>query len=82
MSLTGEDIRRLEEEQAKISKKLVVVDTMQFFEIEIPADLDAEFYVDSEACRKICADKILSQMTDLKLDRTMKWDAEKEKWID
>lgn len=70
--LTGEDIRRLEEEEAAKPKKLLIIDTMQFFEIEIPVDLDAEHYVDSDECREICAEKILSQMTDLKLERIEK----------
>lgn len=67
--ITGDDIRRMEEEQAAKPHKLLIIDTMQFFEIEIPVDVDADYYVGTEECRKICADKILSQMTDLKLER-------------
>lgn len=70
--LTGEDIRRLEDEAAKVAKKLVVIDTMQFFEIEIPEDVDPETLLDSDECRQECADRILNQTTDLKLDRILR----------
>lgn len=68
--ITQEDIDRLEEEAAQVPKQLLIIDTMQFFEIEIPKDQDPEKFVDSDICRQICADKILGGMTDLKLERT------------
>lgn len=67
--LTGDDIRRLEEEHNAVPQKLVVIETMQYFEIEIPADMDTDQFIASEDCRKQCADKILSQTTDLTLER-------------
>lgn len=70
--ITGEDIQRLEEEQNNQPKKLVVIDTMQFFEIEIPEDVDAEEFLNSDECRQECADRILNQTTDLKLDRILR----------
>lgn len=72
--ITGEDIRRMEEEAENQPKKLLIIDTMQFFEIEIPADVDAEHFVNSDLCRQVCADKITSGMTDLKLERVEKTD--------
>ncbi|CBW47005.1 hypothetical protein [Roseovarius sp. 217 phage 1] len=70
--ITGDDIRRLEEEAANKPKKLLIIDTMQFFEIEIPEDVDPESFLDSDLCRQVCADKILSGMTDLEINRVMK----------
>ncbi|UAT28856.1 hypothetical protein PP753_gp17 [Dinoroseobacter phage vB_DshP-R7L] len=69
--ITGDDIRRLEEEEAKKKKKLVIIDTMQFFEIEIPEDVDADAFVNSDLCRQVCADKILGGTTDLSIDRVL-----------
>ncbi|ANJ20757.1 hypothetical protein HYO99_gp23 [Roseobacter phage RD-1410W1-01] len=69
--LTGEDIDRMREEAASQPTKLVVIDTQQFFEIEIPADVDPEFFVNSETCRKECAERILNQTTDLNVDRVL-----------
>jgi hypothetical protein len=52
-----------------LKTKLLIIDTMQFFEIEVPADTDPETFINSEECRKECADRILNQTTDLCLDR-------------
>lgn len=69
--ITAEDIQRFKEMEEDTPKKLVVIDTGQFFEIEVPADIDTEEFLDSEECRKICADKILDQTTDLIIDRVL-----------
>lgn len=69
--LTGEDIQRLEDEANKQPKKLLIIDTQQFFEIEIPEDVDAEWFLNSDECRQKCADRILNQTTDLKLDQIL-----------
>lgn len=79
--ITGEDIDRCIEE--KQDKKLVVVDTMQFFEFEIPADQDPEEFINSTECRAECAALILNQTTDLTLDRVYtKYDTVNEEWTD
>jgi len=70
--ITQEDIDRFREMEAKIPKKLLFIDTIQFFKIEISADLDSEYYLQSEECRKKCADHILSQVTDLRIDHETK----------
>ena len=67
--ITGDDIRCLEEEAAKVGKKLLVIETQQFFEIEVPADMNTHEYVKTDECKKICADKIISGMTDLYVKR-------------
>jgi len=67
--ITGDDIRRLEEEATRVGKKLLIVETQQFFEIEIPADINTHEYVETDECKKICADKILSGITDLYVER-------------
>ncbi|WHM52923.1 hypothetical protein [Sulfitobacter phage vB_SupP_AX] len=79
--ITGDDIRRMEEEAAQQPTQLVVIDTMQFFEIEIPADVDAEDFVNSEECRKECAARILNQTTDLDIDRVLKEKDSNGEWI-
>lgn len=48
--------------------KLLVIDTMQCFEFEVPKDINPEEFVNSDACRKECAARILNQTTDLRLD--------------
>lgn len=68
--ITQEDINRFNEMQESVPKQLLLIDTMQFFEIEIPEDQDPQKFVDSDICRQICADKILSGVTDLRLERT------------
>lgn len=78
--ITGDDIKRLEDEAKEVKSKLVVIDTMQFFEIEIAADLDAEEFINSELCRQECAERILNQTTDLKLDRVLKEKDEHGGW--
>lgn len=78
--ITGEDIRRLEDEEKNQKTKLVVIDTMQFFEIEIAADVDAEAFVDSELCRQYCAQRILNQTIDLKIDRVGTEKDEDDNW--
>lgn len=76
--LTVDQIEEWEEKKGKI---LVVVETMQFFEIEIDADQDPEAFIDSEECRKECADRILNQTTDLMLDRVYrKYNPENHQW--
>lgn len=67
--ITGDDIQRLEEEAAATPTQLLIIDTMQFFEIEVPVDVDPEEFVASSECYQICAGKILSGTTDLKLER-------------
>ena len=81
MVITIEDMNRFREMEEDTPKKLLVIDTMQFFEIEIPEDMDAEEFVNSEECRKICADKILDQTTDLKFeDQLLEFNEETETW--
>jgi len=79
--ITGDDIRRLEEEAAAVKTQLIVIDTGQFFEIEIPADMDPETFVDSEECREECAARILNQTTDLIIDRVIKEKDDAGEWI-
>jgi len=79
--ITGDDIRRLEEEAAAVNTQLIVIDTGQFFEIEIPADMDPETFVDSEECREECAARILNQTTDLIIDRVIKEKDDAGEWI-
>ena len=67
--LTQEDIDRFREMEESSPKQLLVIDTQQFFEIEIPADMNAEEFLNSDECREICADRIKDQTTDLNLDR-------------
>ena len=81
--ITGDDIRRLEEEQEKAAKQLVVIDTQQFFELEIPLDMDPEEFLNSDECREECAARIINQTTDLNIDRIYKkWDPDTEEWTD
>ena len=70
--LTGEDIQRCFDEHDNTPKQLVVIETMQFFEIEIPADIDPEDFIQTAECREICAEKITSQMTDLEVQAVAK----------
>lgn len=65
--ITGDDIRRLREESQE-EKRTLVVDTLQFFEIEIPADKDPEEYVNSTECKLECAKQILDGDIELDLD--------------
>ena len=79
--ITGEDVQRCKEEKQGV--KLVVIDTQQFFEFEIPESQDPEDFLDSDECRKECAALILNQTTDLTIDRVYtKWDAVNEEWIE
>ncbi len=79
--ITQEDINRFEQMQEATPKKLVVIDTMQYFEIEIPTEIHSQEFVESKECRKICADKILSQMTDLNLHQVLDvYDPKTETW--
>jgi len=78
--ITGDDIRRLEEEKALAGKKLIVIETQQFFEIEIPKDIDPEAYLLTDECKRECADKILSGLTDLTIEDILYWDKTKEEW--
>lgn len=55
--------------------KTLVIETLQFFEIDVPDDTDAESYLDTLECREICADKILSGVTELKLERVENHDS-------
>lgn len=70
--ITSDDIQCLEDEANEKPTQLVVIETMQFFEIEISLDVDPEDYVASDECRAICADKITSGMTDLEVDRVLR----------
>ncbi|AWY09369.1 hypothetical protein vBRpoPV13_12 [Ruegeria phage vB_RpoP-V13] len=80
--ITGEDIERCKEEAANAAgTKLMVIDTMQFFEIEIPADMDEDEFLNSDECRKECADRILNQTTDLQIDRVIDEKDENGEWI-
>lgn len=77
--ITQEDIEAFRE--TKKDKKLVVVETMQFFEFEIPIDQDPEEFIDSDECRNECAARIINQTTDLSLDRVyMNYDPITEQW--
>jgi len=79
--ITGEDVQRCKEEKQGV--KLVVVDTMQFFEFEIPETMDPEEFVDSDTCRMECAMRIMNQTTDLIIDRVCtQYDTENEMWHD
>ena len=49
--------------------KLIVIDTMQFFEIEVEDDVDPEDFVQSDACRAECADRIRNGTTDLDINQ-------------
>ncbi|AHX01030.1 hypothetical protein HL13_gp70 [Dinoroseobacter phage DFL12phi1] len=79
--ITGEDIDRCKDEKQGV--KLVVVDTMQFFEFEIPEGMDPEEFVNSAECRAECAALILNQTTDLTIDRVCtQYDEVNEQWLD
>lgn len=79
--ITKEDIDRCKDEKQGL--KLVVVDTMQFFEFEIPERMDPEEFVDSAECRNKCAALILNQTTDLTIDRICtKYDEVNQEWLD
>lgn len=79
--ITEEDIRRCEEEKQGL--KLVVIDTQQFFEFEIPADMDPDEFLNSDTCRMECAMRIMNQTTDLTIDRVCtQYDEINEQWLD
>ena len=78
--ITGEDIQRLEDEAAKVSKKLLIIETQQFFEIEVPQDIDPEEFVFTDECKQECANKILSGLTDLTVEDVLYWDKTKKEW--
>lgn len=67
--ITQEDIERFRQMEEDAPKQLLFIDTQQLFEIEIPADMNAEEFLNSDECREICADRIKDQTTDLNLDR-------------
>ena len=73
-------MRRLEDEAAKVGKKLLVIETQQFFEIEVPMDTDPEEYLLTDECKQACADKIISGTTDLTIEDILYWDKTKEEW--
>ena len=50
-------------------EKIMVIDILNHFKIEIPADVDAHQYLRSEECRKVCADKIMSGEIKLAMER-------------
>ncbi|ANJ20670.1 hypothetical protein RDp07_gp10 [Roseobacter phage RD-1410Ws-07] len=79
--ITGEDIERLEEEASQVKTQLVVIDTQQFFELEIPADMDPEEFINSEFCRFECAARIINQTTDLNIDRVITEKDDDGEWI-
>ena len=77
--ITGEDIAELE--RNKVGKKLIVIETMQFFEIEVPITQDVDEFMESEECRKHCASLIEFGFTDLTVDRVLEnYDPIKEEW--
>lgn len=79
--ITGEDIRCCEEEKQGL--KLVVIDTQQFFEFEIPADKDPDEFLNSDTCRMECVMRIMNQTTDLTIDRVCtQYDEVNEQWLD
>lgn len=79
--ITGEDIQRCKDE--KQGMKLVVIDTQQFFEFEIPVSQDPEEFLKSEECITECAALILNQTTGLTIDRVYKtYDPVNEEWTD
>lgn len=79
--ITQEDIDRFHQMKEDAPKKLIVIDTQQYFEIEIPDDIDPEEFINTNECRKICAERILDQTTDLNVDRIMTMDKNGE-WIE
>jgi len=79
--ITGEDIQRCKDKKQGV--KLIVVDTQQFFEFEIPEDQDPDEFVNSAECRAECAARILNQTTDLQIDRVCtEFNISKEEWND
>lgn len=77
--ITNEDIEAFRD--SKKDKKLVVVETMQFFEFEIPVDQDPEEFIDSKECRAECAARIINQTTNLTLERVYThYDPITEQW--
>lgn len=79
--ITGEEIQNCEDEKQGV--KLVVVDTMQFFEFEIPAGQDPDDFINSDECRQECAARILNQTTDLNVDRVYtEYDSVNQEWIE
>lgn len=79
--ITEEDVQRCKDEKQGV--KLVVIDTQQLFEFELPASQDLEEFLVSEKCRKECAELILNQTTDLIIHRIYtKWDPVNEEWIE
>lgn len=67
--ITTEDIERFRQMQEDQPKKTVVIETMQLFEIEIPADIDAQTFVNSQVCRDECSELIKHGIVDLTIDR-------------
>lgn len=65
--ITQDDIDGMTEPKTQ----LVVIDTMQFFEIEVPLDTDPEIFLTSDECRKICAEQITSNITDLEIHHVL-----------
>jgi len=78
--ITGDDIQRLEDDAAKVGKKLLIIETQQFFEIEVPQDINTEAFVLTNECKQECANKILSGLTDLTVEDILYWDQTKEEW--
>lgn len=79
--ITGEDIERCKAEKQGL--KLVVIDTQQFFEIEIPVSMNEKEYINSAECRQKCAAMLLDQTTDLVIDRVCDdYDSVNEMWLD
>lgn len=64
-------LTREEIEEWNGKTKLIVVDTMQFFEIEVPVDTDEEEYLQSQDCKDQCAELIRTGMTELNLERVL-----------
>lgn len=63
--------------------KLIVIDTQTFFELEIPADMDPEEFLNSEECRHRCVDNIMDFTTDIEIDRVLTvFDPIRQKWTE
>ena len=67
--LTKDLFPREKKETVAKTTKMLIINTVQYFEIEVPIDADPYDYIDTEECRKICANSLLSQRTSLMLER-------------
>jgi len=60
--------------------KLLIIDTMQHFEIEVEDDVDEKDFVESDECRTECAERIKNGTTDLILDQVSDSKDENGNW--